>query len=458
MFEVTPWTAIIIGVILTLSLVVGAAAAPTGASAQAAVQQRSLPNGLTVLVQEDHSAPLVCSYIWYKVGLRNEPPGQAGITHFLEHMAFKGTERFSGRDMDRLITSKGGYLNGFTSMDYTGYVETLPREALDLAFTIESERMARCLLKAEDIESEKGVVISEFEGAENDPSFLLRREVMAKQFPGQPYGRTVLGVKDDLRKLTRDNVLSYYRQHYAPNNATLVVVGDISAGEVFTKAEQFFGPIPSAAVTAPVPNPGRAAEGEQRLQLELPGNTSYLQMAYDVPAIDDTDHVALEVLQNILSGGRTSRLYGALVDNGIASDAAGYDYENPAPTAFGFEIVLRPEATIEKAEEVLDSVIETLKTEPVERPRTHQGEEPDQGAVRLRLRRRHQARSADRLLFHRLQLRVPSHLPGPGRCRHPRRHPARRGQVPRQGQPHRRPTHRQGRRRADGWRLRGQAL
>jgi len=365
MLEVTPWTAIVIGVILTLSLAAGAAAAPAGASAQAAVQQRSLPNGLTILVQEDHSAPLVCSYIWYKVGLRNEPPGQAGITHFLEHMAFKGTERFSGRDMDRLITSKGGYLNGFTSMDYTGYVETLPREALDLAFTIESERMARCLLKAEDIESEKGVVISEFEGAENDPSFLLRREVMAKQFPGQPYGRTVLGIKDDLRKLTRDDVVSYYRQHYAPDNATLVIVGDISAGEVFAKAEQFFGPIPSAAVTAPVPNPGRAAEGEQRLQLELPGNTSYLQMAYGVPAIDDADHVALEVLQNILSGGRTSRLYRDLVDNGIASDAAGYDYENPQPTAFGFEIVLRPEAKIEKAEEVLDSVIETLKTEPM---------------------------------------------------------------------------------------------
>ena len=366
MLGLTAWTVLLVAVFLMpMVAALGAAVPASGAAPDTVVQQRTLPNGLTVLVQEDHSAPLVCTYIWYRVGLRNEPPGQAGITHFLEHMAFKGTERFSGRDMDRLITMRGGYMNGFTSMDYTGYVETLPADALDLAFSIESERMARCLLKADDIESEKGVVISEFEGAENDPSFLLRRDVMAKQFPGQPYGRTVIGVKDDLRKLTRDDVVKYYQQHYAPNNATLVVVGDIAPDEVFAKAEKSFGSIPGSTVAAPTPNPGRDATGEQRLKLELPGRTSYVHIVYGVPAIQHPDHVALEVLQNVLSGGRTSRLYRALVDSGIASDAGGWDYENPDPAAFAFEISLRPKVEHQKAEDVLDSVVEKLATEPV---------------------------------------------------------------------------------------------
>jgi len=365
MLGATAWTALILGAFLMFSVAACAAVPPVSANAQAAVQQRTLPNGLNILVQEDRSAPLICSFIWYKVGLRNEPPGQAGITHFLEHIVFKGTEHLSGRDMDRLITLKGGYMNGSTSEDFSAYVETLPADSLDLAFNIESERMARCLLKAEDIESEKGVVISEFESAENSPSFLLRREVMAKQFPGQPYGRTALGNKDDLRKLTRDEVVAYYRQHYAPNNATLVVVGDISADEVFTKAEKFFGPIGRSTVAPPAANPGRGATGEQRVKLEPPGRTSYLQMAYGVPAIQDPDHAALEVLQNIVSGGRTSRLYRALVDSQIASEAGGWDQENPQPTAFAFEVALRPKVEHQKAEAVLDSEIDKLKAEPV---------------------------------------------------------------------------------------------
>ena len=354
-----------------LSLILSAApasatqTAPQSTSAIGAVQQRVLANGLTVLVLEDHAAPLVCSYVWYRVGLRNEGPGESGLTHFLEHMAFKGTEHISGREMDRLVTMRGGYLNGFTSMDYTAYVETLPRDALDLAFRMESERMARCALSAQDIESEKGVVISEFEGAENDPSFLLRRAVMEAQFPGEPYGRTVVGNKDDLRNLTREKVASYYHRYYAPNNATVVVVGDIGAEEVFAKAEQYFGSIPRAEVGSSLPNPGRGSTGEKRVKLELPGRTSYLQAVYEVPPIQDPDHVALEVLQNILSGGRTSRLYQTLVDTGLASDAGGWDYENPQPTAFAFEVSLRPGVTHQRVQDVVDGVIADLEKKAV---------------------------------------------------------------------------------------------
>ncbi len=339
--------------------------ASSGGTSTGDVRHRTLSNGLEILVQEDHSAPLVCSFIWYRVGVRHEGPGEAGLSHFLEHMAFKGTERFSGREQNRLVTARGGYLNGFTSMDYTGYVETLPRDALELALDIEADRMRNCLLSAEDIEAEKGVVLSEFEGAENSPAFLLRQKVMAAQFPAQPYGRMVIGEKDDLRSLTREQVVSYYRSHYAPNNAVLVVVGDVEAGEVFAKAEELFGGIPSAETEPPAPNPGRGASGEKRVELELPGRTSYLQAVYGVPAIQHPDHVVLEVFQNIVSGGRTSRLYRALVDTGLASQAGGWDYENPEPTVFAFEIALRPGVKHREVEDALNSVLEELKQHPV---------------------------------------------------------------------------------------------
>jgi zinc protease len=329
------------------------------------VQQRTLPNGLKVLVLADHSAPLVSSYIWYRVGIRHEPPGQAGISHFLEHMAFKGTERLSGREANRLVTAQGGYLNGFTSMDYTAYVETLPADALDLALDIESDRMAGCVLSAADIEAEKGVVLSEFEGAENDPAFLLRREVMAEHFPGQPYGRTVIGEKDDLRSLSREDVLAYYKSHYAPNNAVLVVVGDVAADEVFGKAEQYFGGIPASDTPSPSPNPGRGSAGEKRVRLEVPGRTAYFQAVYGVPPIHHPDHIALEVFQNIVSSGRTSRLYGALVHSGLASAAGGWQYENPVPTVFAFEVAIRPGVDHEKVETAFNEIIDALKSEVV---------------------------------------------------------------------------------------------
>jgi len=355
------WSALVMGAILMT-------ASGSAGAADTRVQQHKLANGLEVLVQEDHSAPLVCSYIWYRVGVRHEPPGQAGISHFLEHMAFKGTERLSGREMNRLVTAKGGYLNGFTSMDYTAYVETLPSDALDLAFEIESERMARCTLSAEDVETEKGVVLSEFAGRENDPSFLLYLQTMATQFPNQPYGREVIGTKEDLRALTRDKVLAYYRSHYAPNNAVLVVTGDVSAEEVFRKAERYFGPIPSDTPAPPTPNPGRGPTGEKRVKLELPGRTPYLQMLYEVPPIQHPDHVVLEVIQNILSGGRTSRLYPDLVAAGLASSAGGWDYENPQNTVFAVQVAMLPGVEHAKVESALDDVIERLQAEPVSAP------------------------------------------------------------------------------------------
>jgi zinc protease len=352
------WIVVLLAMLVVLSA--GLASAEPGT-----VQQRTLANGLEVLVQETHSAPLVCSFIWYRVGLLNERPGEAGLTHFLEHMAFKGTERYTGREMDRLVTERGGYLNGFTSMDYTAYVETLPRDCLELAFEIESERMARCRLSADDIESEKGVVLSEFEGAENDPGFLLRRRVMEEQFPDQPYGRTVIGKKEDLRSLSQDQVASYYQRHYAPNNALLVVVGDVRADDVFASADRFFGRIPRGEPAPPAPNPGRGATGEKRVSLEVPGRTSFLQGVYEVPAIQHPDHVVLEVLQNVLSSGRTSRLYRALVDTGLASHAGGWDYENPQPTAFAFDVALRPGVQHQQVEDALDAVIQKLSDEPV---------------------------------------------------------------------------------------------
>jgi zinc protease len=349
--------ALVVGLASGAAFAGGTPAVLSRPAKSAEVQTRTLDNGLQVLVLEDHSAPLVCSFIWYRVGLRNEGPREAGLSHFLEHMLFKGSEKYSGREVDRLITQRGGYYNGFTSMDYTAFVETIAPSSLDLALDIESQRMAHALIAAEDVESEKGVVISEFEGSENSPSFLLRKKVMEAQFPGEPYGRQVIGDKDDLHALTREQVLSYYHHYYVPNNASLVVVGDVSAADVFAKAQQYFGGIPRGNTPPPAPNPGRGPTGEKRVTLDLPGRTSYVQAVYQVPPIQGPDHVALEVLQNVLSGGRTGRLYQGLVDTGIAADAYGADYENPEPTVFAFEIALRPGVPHQRAEDALGKVL-----------------------------------------------------------------------------------------------------
>src|SRR5437660_5542525 len=195
-----------------------------------AIDETLLDNGLKVIVQEEHTAPLASVWCWYKVGSRDERPGLTGVSHWVEHMNFKGTTNIPRDRVKGIIEQVGGAWNGYTWIDQTTYLETATRDALDRMLFIESERMARCLYHPDDCESERTVIIAELQGGENDPDQLLDQEVTASAFKAHPYGHPTIGWLSDLQTMTREDLYGYYRRHYVPNNATLVIVGDVDTG------------------------------------------------------------------------------------------------------------------------------------------------------------------------------------------------------------------------------------
>jgi zinc protease len=303
-----------------------------------AVRESELDNGLRILVQPVYTAPLVSVWCWYRVGSRDEMPGQTGVSHWVEHMNFKGTTNIPRDQMKGIVERFGGMWNGYTWIDQTTYLETAGREALDQMLFIEAERMANGLFEPQECESERTVIISELQGGENDPEQVLDTEVTATAFRAHPYRHPTIGWLDDLRSMTRDDLYSHYRRHYVPNNATLVVVGDVDTDDVLRRAEQHFGAIPAGrpARRAAISEPPQL--GERRVVVERQGTTAYLKVAYHAPAATDADFFPMLVLDAVLTGAkgvnlwssfrvpapqRKARLYTALVERGLATAAAG---------------------------------------------------------------------------------------------------------------------------------------
>ena len=306
--------------------------------AQLAFRRVHLDNGLTVLVQEVHTAPLVSVWCWYGVGSRDEAPGRTGISHWVEHMNFKGTTNIPRDEMKGIVERFGGTWNGYTWIDQTTYFETAGRDALDQMLFIESERMNSSLFEPEECESERTVVISELQGGENDPEQVLDTEVTASAFRAHTYRHPTIGWLEDLQAMSREDLYAHYRRFYVPGNATLVVVGDVAADEVLRRAQRHFGRI------SPAPPPARVriAEppqiGERRVAIEREGTTAYLKFAYHAPRATDPDFFPMLVLDAVLTGAkglnlwssfrvappqRKSRLYTALVERGLASQVNG---------------------------------------------------------------------------------------------------------------------------------------
>jgi zinc protease len=302
------------------------------------VRYDTLANGLEVIVQEVHTVPLVSVWCWYRVGSRDEGPGHTGVSHWVEHMNFKGTTNIPRDQMKGIVERFGGMWNGYTWIDQTTYLETAGRDALDQMLFIEAERMANGLYDPDECESERTVIISELQGGENDPEQLLDIEVTATAFRAHPYGHPTIGWIDDLRSMTRDDLYAHYRRYYTPANATLVVVGDVDTDEVLKRAEARFGEIPSA----PAPRRTTTVEppqfGERRVVIEREGTTAYLKLAYHAPSVLGPDFFPMLVLDAVLTGAkglnlwssfrvappqRKARLYTALVDGGLASSVQG---------------------------------------------------------------------------------------------------------------------------------------
>jgi len=339
------------------------------------VESVVLDNGLRVLLKEIHAAPVVTLWAWYRVGSRNEMPGITGVSHWVEHMLFKGTDGFGKGQIMRQVSRLGGYLNGFTSEDQTVYFETLPRDYLELAVRIESDRMVNARFAADDVTAERTVILSERAMAENDPGFLLHEEVQAAAFRVHSYRWHVLGWRCDLESMTRDDLFDYYRTYYRPNNCVVVVAGDFAAAEALTLVRQHFGGI----AAGPEPPAQRAVEppqlGERRVTLHRPGAAARVQVVYHVPEIGHPDVPALTVCDAILGGakgvgfgsgvylGRSSRLYRALVEGGTASSIGCYLAPGVNPGLFHCRVMVRDGVDPHDAEARLAQEIERLRSE-----------------------------------------------------------------------------------------------
>lgn len=331
--------------------------------------QRTLDNGLQVILRESHDAPVVGFWTWYRVGSRNELPGLTGVSHWVEHMQFKGTPSRAKGSIFRDVSKHGGTLNAMTSHDWTAYYETLPSDRLDLALEIESDRMINSIYEVEETESERTVIISERQGAENNPSYVLYEEIVGESFRAHPYRHMVIGYEADLRQISRDDLYGHYRRHYLPNNAFIAAAGDFDAEALLAKIEQRFGSIePGAEPLRP-----RAVEpsqlGERRVTLRRPAPTSYLRMAYRTPDSRHADTPALLVMDAILSGssgmGRSARLYKALVSAGLAR-GAGSDFSLTIdPYLFMVSATALPGVELAKIEEVLEGELVLLRENEV---------------------------------------------------------------------------------------------
>ena len=339
--------------------------------------QTTLSNGLKVLLKEVHTAPIISSWLWYRVGSRDEIQGRTGVSHWVEHMQFKGTEGFPANILDKAISREGGTWNAFTYMDWTAYFETMPADKIDLALRLEADRMSNSRFIPEEVTSERTVIISEREGSENEPLFLLGEAVQQTAFRIHPYHHEVIGDMADLRTMTREDLYSHYRTFYVPNNAVMAVAGDFDTKSMLRRIRELFEPVPGGGEPARLARPEPAQQGEVRLSVEGPGSTSYVQVCYRFPPASHPDFFPLAVLDSLLAGpsnlnmfsggisNKTSRLYRALVDKEYVVSVHGGAQATIDPFMYTITMTIHPRRKPEEALAALDREIQRVKEEKV---------------------------------------------------------------------------------------------
>ncbi|MCC6147345.1 MAG: insulinase family protein [Anaerolineaceae bacterium] len=340
--------------------------------------ETKLPNGLTVHLKEIHTAPLISHWVWYRVGLRNEIPGKTGLSHWVEHMQFKGTPQMPAGVLDKAISRDGGFWNAFTYLDWTAYFETMPADKIDLALNLESERMTESLFDLDEVESEGTVIISEREGNENEPLFRLGEAIQAAAFQRHPYRFEVIGEMEDLHTIQRDDLYNHYRAHYVPANAVLAMAGDFDSTEMLKKIAAHYNRIPAGQPPAPPEIQEALPAGEQRVEVSGPGETSYLTLAYRAPVAAARDFFALTVVDSLLSGpsglnmfggsgisNKTSRLYRALVEKELAVSINGALQATIDPYLYSLTATVHPGRSAADVLTALDEQIDRLQQSPV---------------------------------------------------------------------------------------------
>jgi zinc protease len=340
------------------------------------ITKTKLSNGLLVLLKEIHTAPLISNWIWYRVGSRDEKAGITGISHWVEHMQFKGTPQFPGKVLDRLISREGGYWNAFTFLDWTTYFETMPAEKIDLALHLEVDRMINSTFDHQEVESERTVIISERQGHENEPLFLLKEHVQAAAFRVHPYHHEIIGDMDDLHTIQRDDLYHHYRSHYVPTNAVLAIAGDFETQTMLELIRKLFEPVPNVDLLPRRVRNEPPSRGEHHLTVQGPGETIYIQFAYHSPEATHPDFLPYLVLDSLLSGpgnlnlfgggisNKTSRLYRALVEKELAVSISGGVIATVDPYLHSILITVHPQRTPDEVIAALDAEIYKTQEKP----------------------------------------------------------------------------------------------
>jgi zinc protease len=341
------------------------------------VKKITLENGLRVFLKEIHTAPIISSWIWYRVGSRDEVAGRTGVSHWVEHMQFKGTPQFPANILDKSISREGGTWNAFTYMDWTAYFETMPADKIDLALRLEADRMVNSRFDESEVASERTVITSEREGNENEPLFQLGEALQQTAFRVHSYHHEVIGDMPDLLSMTRNDLYNHYRTFYVPNNAVMAVAGDFDSDSMLSRIRELFDSIPAGPEPARLARPEPAQNGEVRLSVEGPGETSYVQVCYRFPNASHPDFFPLSVLDSLLAGpsnlnmfsggisNKTSRLYRALVDREMVVSVHGGAQATIDPFLYTFTMTVHPKRKPEEALAALDKEIRRVKDEKV---------------------------------------------------------------------------------------------
>jgi zinc protease len=348
-------------------------AAPLVASAaEPLVHEFQLDNGLKLIVQEDHRAPAVVSQVWYKVGASHEPGGITGLSHMLEHMMFKGTEKHAPGEFSRIIAANGGRENAFTSQDYTAYFQSLEKSRLPVSFELEADRMRNLKLLEPEFAKEHQVVLEERRLRTDDqPRAKMQEHFDSVAYSNSPYKNPVIGWPDDVAGLTLADLKKWYTLWYAPNNATVVVVGDVNPDEVHALAKKHFGKLKPSELPDIKPQGEVEQLGIRRMTVKLPAKLPFLVMGYKTPslktALDERDAYALEVAAGILDGGNSARFSSRLVRGQqiAASAGAGYDMNARLSSLFTLEATPVEGKSLADLEKALLGEIRQLRDEPI---------------------------------------------------------------------------------------------
>lgn len=330
------------------------------------IQRHQLDNGLTILMREDHTVPIVSTMMWYRVGSRFEQPGVTGISHFLEHMMFKGTSTYQKGEIDSITACKGGSNNAFTSNDYTAYYFSFASDRWQPALEIEADRMMNNRFDPEEFELERQVIIEELKMDCDSPWGALRRKVEINSFEKHPYRFPVIGHYEDVASITRAQMIDHYRQFYTPANATLVLVGDFQLKKTLQQVEKLFAPLPQSEVpTIDKPREPRRTR-KIRVRVTMPTQIPRILVAFTAPSVHQKGHYALRVLDSVLSEGKLSRLYLRLVEKEHVASLVSTEFsETFDPYLFFIGAELHEEVDLGRVESMIFEEMDKLKEAPI---------------------------------------------------------------------------------------------